>query len=239
MLLSLLPWAATAAQKDTGCVRCHIAQEKGFSASHVSFAHDCAFCHAGNASAVTEADAHHGMIAFPGDMDSAAQVCGGCHADKVDGVTHSLMHTGAGMVATTREAFGERIDRPGHNDLMHLTHSPADSLLRKQCASCHLGQKKTVHRLNATRDRGGGCLACHINEQSSHAHPALTARVNDARCFGCHSRSGRISLSYAGLAETDRAAAGTSQLEDGRRVEFLPADVHHAAGMGCIDCHTE
>ena len=239
MLLSLLPWAATAAQKDTGCVRCHIAQEKGFSASHVSFAHDCAFCHAGNASAVTEADAHHGMIAFPGDMDSAAQVCGGCHADKVDGVTHSLMHTGAGMLATTREAFGERIDRPGHNDLMHLTHSPADSLLRKQCASCHLGQKKTVHRLNATRDRGGGCLACHINEQSSHAHPALTARVNDARCFGCHSRSGRISLSYAGLAETDRAAAGTSQLEDGRRVEFLPADVHHAAGMGCIDCHTE
>ncbi|MGA7178406.1 MAG: hypothetical protein WBX11_02300 [Thiobacillaceae bacterium] len=172
-------------------------------------------------------------------MASAAKVCGSCHADKVDGVTHSLMHTGAGMVASTRQAFGEPIDRPGHNDLAQLTHSPADSLLRKQCASCHLGQKKTAHRLDSTRDRGGGCLACHINAYPNHAHPALTARVSDARCFGCHSRSSRISLNYAGLAETDTPAAGTSQLDDGRRVEPRPADVHHAAGMGCIDCHTE
>ena len=239
MLLCITPCPVGAAQYGQGCMRCHGVKQKGFSAAHLPFARDCTLCHAGNAAAATEAGAHRGLIAFPGDMDSAAQACGGCHADKVDSVMHSLMHTGAGMVATTREAFGEPVDRPGHNDLMHLTQSPADSLLRKQCASCHLGQKKTVHRLNATRDRGGGCLACHISGQSSQAHPALTARVNDARCFGCHSRSSRISLNYAGLAETDRPAAGTSQLEDGRQVEFLPADVHHAAGMGCIDCHTE
>ncbi len=151
----------------------------------------------------------------------------------------SLMHTGAGMVASTRQAFGESTDRPGHNDLSHLSHSPADNLLRKQCASCHLGQKKPAHRLAATEDRGGGCLACHINEQSAPSHPALTAQVSDARCFGCHSRSSRISLNYAGLAETDTIASGLRTLPDGRRVEARPADLHHAAGMGCIDCHTE
>ncbi len=222
-----------------GCTRCHVAQEKGFSAAHVAFSQDCTLCHSGDTTSATKIAAHRGLIAFPGDMDSARQACGGCHADKVNGVARSLMHTGAGMVASTRRAFGEPTDRPGHNDLMHLTHSPADSLLRKQCASCHLGQKKTVHRLDATRDRGGGCLACHINAQVSQAHPALTAQVSDARCFGCHSRSGRISLNYAGLAETDTPAATTGKLADGRLVEFRPADLHHGAGMGCIDCHTE
>ena len=150
------------------------------------------------------------------------------------------MHTGTGMVATTRRAFGEPVDRPGHNDLPHLTQSPADSLLRKLVRKLSPGTAENRASARATMyDRGGGCLACHIDEQSSQTHPALTAQVSDARCFGCHSRSGRISLNYAGLAETARPAAGTGALEDGRRVEFRPADRHHAAGMGCTDCHTE
>ncbi|MGB5177654.1 MAG: hypothetical protein WBP44_02880 [Gammaproteobacteria bacterium] len=221
------------------CLDCHRDMQQGFNAAHAPQAQDCTRCHAGNASAPDATTAHQGLIAFPGDMHSAQQVCGGCHADKVDGVTRSLMHTGTGIVSTTRRVFGESADRTGHNDLQHLTHSPADSLLRKFCASCHLGQSKTAHRLDATQDRGGGCLACHINDQSSQAHPALTAQVSDARCFGCHSRSSRISLNYAGLAETDSTSADIQQLQDGRRVEVLPADRHHAAGMACIDCHTE
>jgi hypothetical protein len=216
--------------------------QQGFNAAHAPLAQNCVHCHAGNANAVTETSAHRGLIAFPGDMDSAQQACGDCHADKVDGVTHSLMHTGKGLVSTTRQVLGETTDRPGHNDLQHLTHSPADSLLRKLCASCHLGQQKTAHRVDATSDRGGGCLACHIDHYPDKGHPALTAVVGDARCFGCHSRSGRISLSYAGLAEiddTDRSATtATGQLNDGRRVEFRGDDRHHAAGMSCIDCHT-
>jgi predicted CXXCH cytochrome family protein len=232
--LLAVPQAANA-----GCLDCHREMQRGFTAAHAAFAENCVQCHAGDAGADTETGAHRGLIAFPGDMESARQVCGDCHGDKVDGVTHSLMHTGKGMVSTTRRVFGEIADRPGHNDLQHLTHSPADSLLRKLCASCHLGQVKTAHRLDATFDRGGGCLACHINDQSSRTHPALTAQVNDARCFGCHSRSSRISLNYAGLAETAATTVDTKQLADGRGVEFRPADRHHAAGMACIDCHTE
>jgi predicted CXXCH cytochrome family protein len=232
--LLAVPQAAKA-----GCLDCHREMQRGFNAPHAAFAENCVQCHAGDAGAADETSAHRGLIAFPGDMDSAQQVCGDCHGDKVDGVTLSLMHTGTGMVSTTRRVFGEPADRPGHNDLQHLTHSPADSLLRKLCASCHLGQNKTAHRLDVTRDRGGGCLACHINEQSSETHPALTAQVSDARCFGCHSRSSRIALNYAGLAETATTTADTNQLADGRAVEFRPADQHHAAGMACIDCHTE
>ena len=227
-----------ATQAGAVCVNCHRDMQQGLAAAHAPLAQNCVLCHAGDASATDAAVAHHGLIAFPGDMDSASQVCGNCHADKVDGVTHSLMHTGTGMVAKTRVAFGEQPDHPGHNDLQHLSHSPADSLLRKSCASCHLGQKKTAHRLDATHDRGGGCLACHINDQSSPAHPALSAQVSDARCFGCHSRSSRISLNYAGIAETD-TSGNTRRLDDGRSIELRPADQHHAAGMACIDCHTE
>ncbi|HHH43399.1 MAG TPA: hypothetical protein ENK49_04605 [Gammaproteobacteria bacterium] len=223
------------------CSTCHAALQQGLGAAHNALARDCTTCHGGNAGASARQDAHQGLIAFPGDMDSAAQACGNCHADQVDSVSHSLMHTGKGMVRSTRQVLGEPTDRPAHNELATLTHSPADSLLRKRCAGCHLGRKKTAHRLDATRDRGGGCLACHINDYPETGHPALTAQVSDSRCFGCHSRSSRISLNYAGLAEVDTppAAGKTGQLDDGRRVEFRPADLHHTAGMGCIDCHTE
>jgi hypothetical protein len=229
------------AQAEQSCLRCHASRQQGFSAAHAALARDCTRCHAGDPTATSVTAAHRRLVAFPGDMDSAAQACGGCHGDKVTAVTHSLMNTGAGMVATARAALGEATDLPGHNDLAHLTHNPADSLLRKLCASCHLGQKRTAHRDDATRDRGGGCLACHVDLYPAGAHPSLSARVSDARCFGCHARSGRISLSYTGLGETGAAHANARslRLEDGRAVEALPDDVHHAAGMGCTDCHTE
>jgi hypothetical protein len=91
-------------------------------------------------------------------------------------------------------------------------------------------------------ERRGGCLACHLQQDQGGGHPLLSARVDDQHCFGCHARSGRISLSYAGLAEVDagsgRNRSNLGYLDDGRLVEHKPADVHHQAGMACIDCHT-
>jgi hypothetical protein len=221
------------------CRDCHASRLQGFTAAHDFAAADCVRCHRGDATVPTEVEAHAGLIAFPGDMASAAAVCGTCHADQVRSVSHSLMHTGAGMVATTRAVLGEAADGAAPADLSKLTDSPADDLLRKLCAGCHLGQPKERHALDETLDRGGGCLACHINRYPEDAHPALTARVEDARCFGCHSRSGRISLSYAGLAETGTDTESAGQLKDGRRVVALAPDVHHRAGLACIDCHTQ
>ncbi len=217
------------------CTLCHPMKQSGFAEGHAFAANDCTICHAGNASAFAADQAHKELIAFPGDLDNAAQVCGQCHEDRVTSVTHSLMHTGKGMVHTTRLLID---GDPGPTDtvnLQSLGDSVADSMLRKQCASCHLGQPRTKHALDVTHDRGGGCGACHINEITASAHPALSKEVSDARCFGCHSRSGRISLSYTGLAEVDES---TSRLADGRYVEKLPADVHYVAGMRCKDCHT-
>ena len=152
------------------------------------------------------------------------------------------MHTGRGMVHVTRRVLGEA--PAGSGDLSTLGDSPADSLLRKLCASCHLGHDKKQHTLNRLKDRGGGCLACHVNDYPQDGHPALTARVSDDRCFGCHSRSARLALGYVGLAEVNKAELSAEdpsslvELGDGRIVARETDDIHHRAGMSCIDCHT-
>jgi hypothetical protein len=175
------------------------------------------------------------MTGFPGDLSNAAQACGGCHADNVASVGESLMHSGRGIVDVTRKLVDGNTGKEGSVNFQSLGHGIADSMLRKLCAGCHLGQTKTEHRHDVMRDRGGGCPACHINDYPEDSHPVLTTKISDARCFGCHARSGRISLSYTGLAE---AESGSLRLPDGRHVERRPADVHYLAGMGCVDCHT-
>jgi hypothetical protein len=216
------------------CLGCHEDRQTGFIDGHSFAANDCTICHGGDSSAAVELQAHQGLIAFPGELDNAESSCGACHAERVASVADSLMHTGRGMVRTTRLVI-DGDTGPAHTwNLQSLGDSVADSMLRKVCASCHLGQPKIVHAIDVTTSRGGGCLACHIGEHPERAHVALTREVSDARCFGCHSRSGRISLSYTGLAEVDESAL---RLADGRKVAQLEADVHYASGMGCKDCH--
>lgn len=220
-----------------GCLACHEDEAQGFNSAH-GFARDnCTACHAGDSTASDANSAHLRLEPFPGNMANAAQTCGACHADKVESVSHSLMHSGRGMVSITRKLVDGEVGLSGSNNIQSLGHSPADSMLRKLCVSCHLGQPKTAHALDPGSDRGGGCLACHINHYPEDAHPALSTAVSDARCFGCHSRSGRISLSYTGLAEVDATAGPHLRLGDGRPVARMPADAHYLAGMSCIDCH--
>lgn len=224
------------------CFECHATKRNGFNPAHAFAADNCTACHAGNPDASIEAAAHDGLIAFPGDLATSERACGGCHANRVTGVAGNLMQTGHGIVHKTRAALDDAAGADADANFQSLGHSIADSMLRKQCASCHLGQPKRNHALDVTRDRGGGCLACHVNDYPADAHPALTTRVEDGRCFGCHSRSGRVSLSYTGLAETvppvNAGEPAELRLGDGRPVERLPADVHYVAGMSCIDCHT-
>ena len=185
------------------CIQCHAGKRDGFVDGHAFGADNCIICHSGDSSATTEQGSHAGMTRFPGLLDNAERSCGNCHADKVASVSSSLMQTGRGMVSVTRQTVDGSIGDEASANLQSLGHGPADSMLRKLCSSCHLGQAKSAHKLDPVRDRGGGCLACHINDYPEEAHPALSAKVSDARCFGCHSRSARISLSYSGLAEID------------------------------------
>jgi len=227
--------------KGNTCNDCHVTERTGFSAAHEFAAGNCTLCHGGDNQNTTQDGAHADMTGFPGLLSNAAASCGSCHADKVASVSSSLMHTGRGMVDVTRRLVDGDTEQTAHPTLQSLGHGPADSMLRKLCASCHLGQDKTAHSLDPVSDRGGGCLACHINAYPENAHPKLTANVSDARCFGCHSRSARISLSYAGLGEIDPATAEQREsrlrLPDTRHVERKPADVHFTAGMSCTACH--
>lgn len=247
LLIALSPWdlahsGSLEGAASSTCLQCHLTKREGFNAGHSFAASNCVSCHAGNNTADTEAGAHAGLIAFPGALDTAMRACGGCHADKVISVSNNLMHTGRGIVAVTRKLIDGSSGPDETANFQSLGHGVADSLLRKQCASCHLGQEKSKHELDVMRDRGGGCLACHINDYPDNNHPTLTTNVSDARCFGCHARSGRISLSYTGFAEIVNSAGPVDhsglRLPDGRAVARKPADVHYLAGMSCIDCHT-
>ena len=223
----------------SSCLQCHAAKQAGFSGAHAFAPSNCVSCHAGDNRVATQDGAHHGLIAFPGDLANAGRACGTCHAERVASVTKNLMHSGKGIVDVTRRLLDGNAGPDESVNFQSLGHGVADSMLRKLCASCHLGQSKTAHSLDVMRDRGGGCLACHINDDPEDAHAALTTSVSDGRCFGCHSRSGRISLSYTGLAEADTPGKSAGlRLPDGRHVKQNAADVHYLAGMACIDCHT-
>ena len=246
LTLALFAWHDA---KGNTCNDCHVAERSGFTAAHSFGPDNCTLCHGGDAQSATQDESHAGMTGFPGLLDNADRTCGSCHVEQVSSVPHSLMNTGRGMVDVTRRRVAGDPGDAAHANLQSLGHGPADSMLRKLCASCHLGQSKTSHELNPVTDRGGGCLACHINSYPDDAHPALTREVSDARCFGCHSRSARISLSYTGLAETNKPGdsdlnSGTVtssrpplRLPDGRYVERKPPDVHFTAGMTCTACH--
>jgi hypothetical protein len=80
-------------------------------------------------------------------------------------------------------------------------------------------------------------------------HPALSLDIDNGQCFGCHSRSGRISTSYEGWHEVHEPPAGASDparpapsrfraLQDERVFERVMPDIHQQRGLDCIDCHT-
>lgn len=240
-----------------GCLACHD-EVTGVEAVHGPEVAGCSGCHLGDPYAPAARAAHAGMVAVPGELASAEATCGrsGCHADQVARVRGSLMATVRGMIAVDRWALGEAPTPDGKATPAGLGGSPADLHLRQLCVSCHLGTPKRRPGPATELTRGGGCVACHLREPARRdyapatarrfAHPALSVGVRDEACFGCHARSARISLSYAGWWESGldpeearSAAPGTvRRLEDGRLVSRAAPDVHQAKGMGCVDCHT-
>lgn len=234
---------AAQARGEEQCGACHTVPGQ-FPPYHDPRHIGCAACHGGDPAATEPAQAHTGLETYPGRMATAARFCGqtACHPEQVARVERSLMHTAAGMIALTRAVLGEAGDTEQTLHPGALQETGVDSYLRKRCVSCHLGNERTHHGQRVT-DRGGGCGACHLQVVEvppglPRPHPRLTLHAPDARCFGCHSRSSRIALNYAGLAETDDTSPATAQLEDGRAVVHAPPDVHAEAGMGCVDCHT-
>jgi hypothetical protein len=245
-----------------GCLVCHDEMD-GFSPSHDPSAIGCVSCHQGNPFTLNKNTAHRDMVNIPGNLVQAEAGCGAaqCHGDIVPRVQNSIMTTNSGIVSVNRWVFGESESLSVLSHISEIGHSAADRHLRDMCAHCHLGMVKTSYGKIDQLTRGGGCSACHLQydisslKEISHAsewgddrlpihHPALTIEAGNGHCFGCHSRSGRISLNYEGWHETmldEEDVADRDKfrvLQDKRVFRFIREDVHHKAGMQCIDCHT-
>jgi hypothetical protein len=236
------------------CLTCHDKPREDPGGAHASAALGCSTCHLGNPMAFEKRRAHEGLEREPGVLATVNRTCGreGCHAREAASVSSSLMARGSGIVGVDRWVFGEAASpdssRTMDEALQARRPSLAESHLTRLCAGCHLGTRR-ANRDDAISGNGSGCSACHvpprIPEGLRRPHPPVDARVGDERCLGCHSKSGRISLSYAGLREVtpEQARAG---IEPCREPVTLPGgrpgcrsdpDVHRAAGISCIDCH--
>jgi hypothetical protein len=209
---------------------------------HASF--PCQICHLGDPEGTTVLEAHRGMEMEPGALESADRTCGLCHARVVDQVRRSPMATARGLVAVDRWAFGE-IPTPNGDEtlpeaLAATDPTPAQDHLQRLCGGCHLNTRRD-NRDDIIATGGSGCGACHTQVSDGNGHSTVQGSVPDERCFGCHSRSSRISLTYQGLAEVDGPPAGAcppdTLLADDRAMCRIPADIHHDAGVACTDCH--
>jgi hypothetical protein len=131
-------------------------------------------------------------------------------------------------------------------------------LYRKFCSRCHIGAGNNDSYAAA---HGAGCAACHFpwndtatytgNDQSLYgkaghsASHAMNSLPDTRVCSRCHNRSGRIAYSYQGLYDGNNGLVPTRGGEPGpemgsgaRNLVHIEPDVHFAAGMECIDCHT-
>ena len=144
-----------------------------------------------------------------------------------------------------------------HLGMEKTEHGTADWLDRGGgCNACHLTYNKNADNTLALLKKAGSSSGNNVkNARSStgkkanaselNYHPSIDINVTNDKCESCHSRSGRISMSYAGWHESPLKAIPTGtdalkykKLPDGRVFTKMPADVHHEAGMMCIDCHT-
>ncbi len=239
------------------CLACHT-ETHGFTDSHSPSAIGCFSCHGGNPFATGKNQSHRKMNLIPGNLATAKQSCGTtqCHPEIVERVPTVLMSTLSGMISVDRYAFNEQDNPDNLTNVHELGNSAADEHLKNLCVRCHLGNPKTELGSIDESSRGGGCLACHLNYSAEaekdlaensgtllKTHPGISLKATNNYCFGCHSRSGRISTNYEGWHETTLEASQMPDssnyrlLEDTRVFIKKQEDVHHQLGLECVDCH--
>ena len=242
------------------CLVCHN-NTKGYSKYHNPELIGCSSCHLGNVSSANKEIAHEGMILIPGNLSDASRTCGVCHPNELRKIENSLMTTNSGLIAVDKFIFGEADTPNNHYHIQLIEQSPAEKHVRDLCANCHLGMEKEVFGPITELSRGGGCNACHLNysekarsdldnylksdkEKLPAEHPSTDIFITDEHCFGCHSRSSRISTNYMGYMETlmeeedTQGISGYKTFKDKRIYKHLEADIHFEKGLLCIDCHS-
>jgi len=242
------------------CLQCH-QNTTGYSQYHNPKLIGCVSCHLGDTKSINKEEAHKGIILIPGNLVDAEATCGKCHPNELHKIKNSLMTTNSGLVAVDKYIFGEADSPDYHYHIKDIKNSAADKHIRDLCANCHLGTEKKEFGEITQMSRGGGCNACHLNyskeakmalasyissdkKELPKFHPSTDVFVTNTHCFGCHSRSSRISTNYEGWQETllnvdSLANKNEFRILEGNRVyKYIEEDVHHTKGMLCIDCHS-
>ena len=169
------------------CLSCH--EDVKLDPAHDPGVIGCSPCHLGNPLAVTEEEAHKGIVINPGDLRVAAKTCSveGCHPTDIHKVKNSLMATNRGILGTLLYYWGETESQDTDLTVEELLESGESSLAldyyRKLCATCHLWkQKNDLPGLpEFFNDKGGGCTACHFANPGTNSNEfVLVADDNDA-----------------------------------------------------------
>ena len=233
------------------CLFCHN-DMTGFSDAHNPEAIGCSSCHLGDIKSNDKDISHHGMVKIPGNLSNVSKTCSStqCHKSEFERIKNSLMSTNSGIVSIDKYVFEEIANTDTFMNIENIHHTAADRHLKNLCYKCHLGYEKKHYGAIDELSRGGGCLACHLNYNehklniSDNIHPAINLNTGNDKCFGCHSRSSRISTNYEGWYETIlskedlKDSAIYRVLLDGRVFAKAEDDIHHKAGLACIDCHS-
>lgn len=234
------------------CLECHKAYT-GLTGGHDPEKIGCTSCHLGKGKEPDKDKSHQGMIKIPGNLSNAHLTCSSalCHPNELTRINNSLMTTNSGIISIDKYIFGEINSSDAFFHIKDLGNTAADTHIKNLCARCHLGYEKKDYGKPDELSRGGGCLACHLNYRQGKIdindkfHPSIDLNTENDKCFGCHSRSARISTSYEGWYETLLLPSEikTSNdkfrvLKDGRVFARADEDVHHKAGLECIDCHS-
>jgi len=191
--------------------------------------------------------AHPAAAALASEYDD----CASCHPEAQARLERSLHWTQAGVINHTRYLWGaqDRITPPvadlqslpaGTTAPLRTAHTPADlvdDLLRRRCLRCHLMQPGAGA---ADLERGTGCRACHGDEE----HPVEP--LDSTRCLRCH-HGDATGTDYVGLIQADDHREYRVPLADGRDRPLtygrdhhrLSSDLHHRAGLTCVDCHDQ
>ncbi len=160
--------------------------------------------------------------------------------------------------STTGEKGYDPAGKPSETVAVEELDHISGELYRKACSRCHIGGSNNDSYSAA---HGTGCAACHFpwndtatyqgGDKTMHgraghsASHAMSALPDTQVCTRCHNRSGRIGYSYQGLYDgnnglvpTRGGEAGPEMGSGARNLTRITPDVHFAAGMECIDCHT-
>lgn len=170
-----------------------------------------------------------------------------------EGETPGRVHAASG---------NDQLHDPSGAPLRHHPVTQLDNLsgelYRKFCSRCHLARQSASFESNG---HPAGCAACHfpyaedgiyrggdrtVRGRGPHgATHAMQGLPTLRACLACHQRSGRHALNYQGLMDGNNSLIptrdgrhGPVRGSDERNFTHVAPDVHFAAGMECIDCHT-